>query len=719
MVVAIEDAFDETVSTREATLRRIVNLAEAVFASDHESTEPVAAANTPVIAVGDSGKVLRRINDLEIATLEQVCRCSCANWSNFFLAMEEGMLDRPDISADLHTLVSDTRFDGKIILDLVTECGEDHIPQSPPLTDWLRLPPGIHSNLLISDSIFQVRSCRVYRNSIVSHTFVGSQAALINCGHVTATRTTPSGSQFMYGKLDVTVGPETGGGRNIMVTAESTMMDVAQQLATPPSPTVASASGDNFYLDSTTPPFNVLSSGSFARDTPTIADVYLYRNASIVAASSVRNCTLLPEATIINSSVASNVVMQWNASISDHSKVDTVLMMEEAHCGPSSIVTSTIMGPDTHASAGEIHSSVFGPNTNSHHQSLVIGVLWPLGRGNVGYGANVGSNHTGRIPDQETVAGEGIFWGLSCSIKFPVDLSSAPYSIVAAGVRLPPQRITMPFSLIIENSGGQVGQNEIIPGWVLQSSPYTLVRNDKKFATRRKAGRHAHYTGWKVLRPATIEMCRSAKRMLEAKTLESVRGVGACVLTERARKIGIQTYRDCIHRYILQGLLTWLILVTSDDENGYVNVALQHEFLGANQSNTGSEDVTPASLKLTEDSNQVAVEWPSFPWDRNESSINEWAYQRSLLLEEFPIDSPMELTTWLTNLLDKFVALEHDFARRVVKCKRRDDNRGSEIIPGYADSHVSFDADPVVVDVLERAERTEAIVKAMLTKTQT
>ena len=35
---------------------------------------------------------------------------------------------------------------------------------------------------------------------------------------------------------------------------------------------------------------------------------------------------------------------------------------------------------------------IMGPNTNSHHQSLVISILWPLGRGNVGYGSNIGSN---------------------------------------------------------------------------------------------------------------------------------------------------------------------------------------------------------------------------------------------------------------------------------------------------------------------------------------
>merc|ERR1712127_946436 len=103
-----------------------------------------------------------------------------------------------------------------------------------------------------------------------------------------------------------------------------------------------------------------------------------------------------------------------------------------------------------------------------------------------------GSNHTGRLPDQECTSGEGIFWGLGCVVKFPVDLTSAPYTMIAAGTKLTPQRITMPFSLVVEVSdenGSSV--NDIVPGWVAEHSPYTLARNDKKYTNRCKATRHS------------------------------------------------------------------------------------------------------------------------------------------------------------------------------------------------------------------------------------
>ena len=45
---------------------------------------------------------------------------------------------------------------------------------------------------------------------------------------------------------------------------------------------------------------------------------------------------------------------------------------------------------------GECLHCLVGPFVGFHHQSLLIATIWPLGRGNVGYGANVGSNHTSR-----------------------------------------------------------------------------------------------------------------------------------------------------------------------------------------------------------------------------------------------------------------------------------------------------------------------------------
>ena len=71
-----------------------------------------------------------------------------------------------------------------------------------------------------------------------------------------------------------------------------------------------------------------------------------------------------------------------------------------------------------------------------HHSSLA---LWFYGKGNIGYGANIGSNHTGRLPDQECIPGEGVFFGLGCNIKYPCNFEKAPYSLIASGITLLPQ----------------------------------------------------------------------------------------------------------------------------------------------------------------------------------------------------------------------------------------------------------------------------------------
>ena len=320
-----------------------------------------------------------------------------------------------------------------------------------------------------------------------------------------------------------------------------------------------------------------------------------------------------------------------------------------------------------------------------------------MGRGNVGYGANVGSNHTGRIPDQETAAGEGTFWGLSCVIKFPVDLTFSPYSIVAAGTTLPPQRICMPFSLIVD---GKDGKNDIIPGWVLQSSPYTLARSEKKFATRRKAKRHDFYTGWKIFRPEIMDMCRCAKAQL---LLEASRtnGLGTNNLSDRARTAGIKAYRECLQRYALHGLLAWIRRVSSENSGGIVDVnAIHYELLGRQ------------NRPLTMPNPTQHVEWPSFPWDEKDFG-DEWEYQRSLVLEEFPFDNT-SISDWLEKLLSTLVTLENDFSRRIHKCKARDDSRGEATIPGYAQAHVLADKDPVIIDAKRRASAVEGAVSKIL-----
>lgn len=633
---------------------------------------------------------LRPLLLTEIMTLQTTCRCRSSDWSKLRLLFHDGVQDQ---SERLEVLVSDSAFEGTVVLILI----HTKPPQSLATEgdDWVvTIPVGIHGCAVVANSMIHIDSARVHRCTVISDTYVDAYAVALNCGRICC-----SSSFLLEPFTRITVGPESGGGRTLQLTPESTMIEVGQELLTSRTQAVVLAKKQHLSC------FNMIGSHCIVRDTATLDTIYLHPGSCIESASLVRNTILFPTSTITNASTVKNAILQWNCKVTDCSNVSDALLMEHAAAGPSSVVANAVLGPDVHVSGGEVQASVLGPNCNAHHQSLLIAVLWPTGRGNVGYGANVGSNHTGRIPDQECCAGEGVFWGLSCVVKFPVDLSSAPYTIVAAGTNMSPQRCTMPFSLIVSSENGD-GGTSIIPGWVLQNSPYTIVRSETKFATRRKATRHSYYTGWKIMRPETIDLCVVARRALQSVrggTLydsdSTIPGIGASQLSEKSRLAGIQAYTECIQLFALQGLYNFLVAAIAK-RSGSLDKALAAEYANA---------IVPSMPHANDDGR---VFWPVFPWDVDQSSEAFWKSQRTLLMEEFPIGE--NFTLWVRDLLRQFLVLEKSFADRVYKCKQRDDSRGIATIPDYSSAHVLADQDPVIAGLRAELKRKNETVQDIL-----
>jgi hypothetical protein len=193
-----------------------------------------------------------------------------------------------------------------------------------------------------------------------------------------------------------------------------------------------------------------------------------------------------------DNALVEHCVLEAGVRIESAAQVRRALFLEHSGAEQGGHVADSVIGPNTIVAKGEVTASLLGPFVGFHHQALLIGTLWPEGRGNVGYGANVGSNHTGRKPDQELRPGEGTFFGLACAIKFPADFSEAPYSLFATGVVTPPQKISFPFSLIMEGSAGEnsEGRNAILPGWMWHENAYALIRNAYKYADRNRARNH-------------------------------------------------------------------------------------------------------------------------------------------------------------------------------------------------------------------------------------
>jgi NDP-sugar pyrophosphorylase family protein len=602
----------------------------------------------------------RPLKTSEIGALKSSCFCRCSDWSRIRLWIKDHKKTDNDYSCWLEKHISFNTFDGLVVISV----GPNDEEIEERILDQ-HFPAGIHFNSIISNCILD-QNCRVYRNSVLKDTYVGSNSTVVNNGQITSSGT-------VDGKLKLTIGPESGGGRNLIVNLESTMVDVCQKLG-------MGSRGRGGSSDVSNPVcrFNLIGHNCLVRDSPSVHNVVLMPTSAIEAATLVDSAMLMPSAVIQHGSTVKQVLLQWDTCIANQSYVSNVLLMEQAHAGPHSFVQDSILGPDVHVSAGEVHASLLGPNTNAHHQSLVISVLWPLGRGNVGYGANVGSNHTGRLPDQETVAAEGTFWGLSSVIKFPVDLSGAPYSIIAAGTNVIAQRISMPFSLVVDMEG----ICQIMPGWVWSSSPYTLARSETKFATRRKAKRHAWYTGWQIFRPDTMQHCLSAREALQncssgQKEHRHVPGIGKCVMTEKARQAGIAVYTACLRRYALLGLLQWY----QQHPNGTVlprNTVLQ----------------IPSLSKPS---------WPVLPWEDRDTL----EHQLEVLRHEYPSITP--------SLLKELVTLEYGYADGIKQSKDRDYARGLSITPEYALSHDTEDA--VVQQALQRAQEVEKAVNEIMTGT--
>ena len=716
MSSSVLEPFESSNAVRKEVVNYVERLFEAVrvwpSSSDRDAIE-IQRPNCMQKDATDMGTciILRPVSMEEIDTLTCTCHCTSDHWEQILVMVvqpkqrEPPFVNLDNLSEYLIQQYYQCSFAGRVVLGV---CTHQHL-----IDDEDALPPGARFNTHIVNCILEP-NCRVYHNTILSNTFVASSASVIHCGSVRCIKdniTTPP-----LESLDITVGPETGGGRSVKVIPESTMIDVISSLQhsttlnpwTLPRIEPCYASSYNIIL-------------GCVSHVDTILHIYSDTSSIIQSCPSISKTLLLANASITHGCIVDSSLLQWNASITNHSTVSSTLLMEHSHIGPNSLVQHTILGPDSHVSCGEVHCSVIGPNTNAHHQSLIISTLWPLGRGNVAYGCNMGSNHTSRLPDQEMVSGEGMFYGLGTSLKFPLNFSASPYSIVAAGACLPPQRVSMPFSLIVGHDSSTITRNEIVPGWVLHSSPYTIVRNEVKFMTRRKATRHGFYTGWTIARPDIVNLCyRTRQALLELKTDEctttgfytqtSLQALGLNIMTEKGRNVGIAAYSHWIQRYALHGLFEYVSLATVEDPTGSIHELIdaliqqrRDYYIFQSDRHNPLTDEIHASIPLPDESSFhhalliLLLEYPD-------------------IVKDMHLDSEDGTLRVLCILFDKMLKLERQFVKGVEDSKRRDELRGQEIILDYSDAHVLAADDATVQLAQVNMDKLQKKVQVILSK---
>ncbi len=538
----------------------------------------------------------------------------------------------------------------------------------------ISLPPGICNTTVIDSEIGN--NCVLFDAGIISNYLVAENAVIMQTASVSA-----SGSCAFGNGIEIVVGNETGG-REILSYADMTIQ-VAEA--------VAKSRGDRAfldayakfierYVDACRAPFGYVGRGSVIRNTKTVQDSYIGDNVVIVGANLVRNSTVLGTADeqteISHGAYVSDSCVQWGSSVTSMAIVDKSILCEHSHAERHGKVTLSIVGPNSGVAEGECTSSLLGPFVGFHHQAMLIAGVWPEGKGNIAYGANIGSNHTSKAPDQEIWCGEGLFFGLGVNVKFPSDFTRAPYSIIATGVDTLPQRLEFPFSLInkpaVQPVGVPVSYNEIFPAWVLYENIYSVRRNEGKYKKRNKARRSDFV--FTVFRPEIVDLMVAARNRLQgvsvkkdAYTEEDIPGLGKNYLLEENRTAAIDAYGLYLEYYALNDLLREL-------------------------SRRGKKERLEGSGKVYEEG----------------AGSPELNHARRLLVSEG------YARRTVSENLERLAALLETVARKTQQSKEKDDVRGRRIISDYDEVTKKANDDSFIKDSWAEAERIRNEIKVIV-----
>jgi len=620
-------------------------------------TSRVIAASKAIRKAGKRsvlfGAKAKRVSHAIVAALE-ANGCWCEDWSRVKAAA--GF----DPARVLHV-----GFIGDVVLGRFAS-------DSVQPVEGLAAPSGLYDSIVADSEIGN--DAFVGQVKMLSNYVVKSKATLFNCGTVTVTGET----DFASG-TELPIAIETGG-RDTRIFGEMSCVD-AEWVGRSRDDQEFLAAYNRLvdeYVRAVRSGKGTIESGARIVHTPKVLNAYVGEGAVIDGATLVQNATIISSADekteVLDGAYVRNSILQWGSEVASMAIVDASLLTEHSHVERHGKVTQSILGPNTGVAEGEVTASLCGPFVGFHHQALLIATFWPEGKGNVGYGANVGSNHTSKAPDQELWAGEGTFFGLGVNIKFPSDFTKAPYSIIASGVATLPQKVTFPFSLINSPSESyphvSPAYNEIMPAWVLSDNIYTIRRNEGKYKARNKARRSKFV--FDVFRPDIVELMLDGRRRLsevaqrkELYTDRDINGLGKNYMLERTRADAIETYTFYIRYYALLGLMKRVESAPGKDLDGLL-------------------------VTKTRD--------------------RRWEHERQILLSEFGTDAKgAELLTRLSEALQKI-------ATDTQVSKEKDDLRGARIIDDYPHAHKPAAEDKFVKQTWEDTKVLQDKIKLLVAK---
>mgnify|MGYP003290823932 CR=1 FL=1 len=437
----------------------------------------------------------------------------------------------------------------------------------PAFYGTLLLPGDISYPTGIYDSLVHncfIENALIYKVAMLSNVLVRSSAVVQNVGSLVS-----SGKiNYMIGSA-MNVGNEMGG-RSVKVFPDITTDLVDAQLFHAADAEVQKSFDEMLeqFRNDVALPFGVVGKGAVVSNTNIVRNSWIGEHARVEGAAKIRNSVILSSLEqsthVYDSVIMENSNVQMGVSVHTGAEVQGSVLMERCKVGSKAIVKSSIVAPCCHIEEAEVNCSYVGPMTQMHHHSLLIAALWPNGCGNLGYGANVGSNHTGRMPDQEIMPGLGMFFGLGVNIKFPANFSESPFTLIASGVTTMPQRLKFPFSLVRPGDPQLVGVparlNEIVPGWNFAKNAYAMDRNAFKYSVRGKGVVNSSF--YSIYSPEIAYNVFDAFSRLQNVTVrdlytkEHVEGLGENFMRERVRQEAIHAYLEYLEHYVLDMLIS-------------------------------------------------------------------------------------------------------------------------------------------------------------------
>jgi hypothetical protein len=525
------------------------------------------------------------------------------------------------------------------------------------------VPSGIYSSTL-SGSIVG-NGALVHRCDLVANCFIDSDAV------VSGSVLTHEGRASFGNGIEIRAGIETGG-RTLF-----SYVDLDCWSAEYMARNGAKGRGEvlakvRAYAEAASLDIGYVGSGASILGARRIENSFIGSGVEVDGADLIRNSTLYGEGK--DRVRAGTGVVIEDSVLRPGSEVDSqAIVLRSFVAGPCGSGTAregdgSYLGPNTKIGEGEVTSSFVGPFVGFHHQSLLIAAFWPEGRGTVGHGANVGSNHTSRTPDQEIWPGEGMFFGLGCNVKFPADFSRSPYTIVATGLTTLPQKLEFPFSLISQpeeiQSGIPPAYNRIIPAWGVSGTTSTPVPQRGK-SPRAEQGREP----------------RLRRRSPEARNRGAHEDRGEKARRSGGEQASLSSRRHTGNRQELSPGNR------PGDRSG--NLRVFHPFRLSQNSR-----LPAGSLRRTA-RRQARISRPAIR-----------AQARGAEVRIFPEDHVrVRLGRGrLEDLMEEYIEDLDFVARKVFESRAKDFRRGVNVVPDYTLNHQSPDADELVEKIRKTAK---------------